>query len=72
MDYTVKALEGFNEYIEALKTMDWYYEFSDDFKVWESGKNKLIALRKEAERLDKNFIHWNYYCANDNLKYKGD
>jgi len=48
--------------------MDWFYEYSDDFQVWNRGKTELLALYEIASKIDKNFIHWNYYCTNDELK----
>ena len=38
------------EFFEALKTFDWYYEMSDSGAVWASGDRSLRALRAEADQ----------------------
>ena len=38
------------EFFEALKTFDWYYEMSDSGAVWASGDRSLRALKAEAEQ----------------------
>ena len=36
------------EFFEALKTFDWYYEMSDSGAVWASGDRALRALKAES------------------------
>ena len=38
------------EFFEALKTFDWYYEMSDSHDVYTRGKARLNALKAEANR----------------------
>ena len=38
------------EYYDALKTFDWYYEMSDSYDVYTRGKARLNALKAEANR----------------------
>lgn len=37
------------EYYEMLKRHDWYFDFSDDHKVWEEGIANIRLLRAIAE-----------------------
>lgn len=37
------------EYYRLLKAHDWYYEFSDDHRVWKEGQRKSDYLRKVAD-----------------------
>lgn len=60
-----------NTYLKKLKNMDWFYDYSDDFKVWNQGSRDFIELKKYAEKLDQNYIHWNNYCTNAKLRNGG-
>lgn len=71
MANNIQSADYFNDYTSRLKNMDWFYEYSDDYKVWNKGKSELIALYRIASHIDKNFIHWNYYCTNNDLKNGG-
>lgn len=33
------------EYFEACKYFDWYYEMSDDFRVWQEGRQREAELK---------------------------
>ena len=35
-----------NKLQELLKNHDWYYQYSDDFSVYTSGRNELDAIHK--------------------------
>ena len=37
--------------IELLRNHDWYFEYSDDHKVWQRGVTQRAAINAEAERL---------------------
>ena len=37
--------------IEMLRNHDWYFEYSDDHKVWQSGVVQRAEINAEAERL---------------------
>ena len=39
--------------IEMLRTHDWYFEYSEDHKVWKSGVIERAAINAEAERLGR-------------------
>lgn len=34
-----------------LKTHDWYYEYSDDHRVWERGRNERDDIRRQRDIL---------------------
>lgn len=49
------------EYFEACASFDWYYNFSDDHRVWCNGhqrENELKAIGKENGWLDI----WQAWC----------
>ena len=37
--------------IEMLRNHDWYFEYSDDHKVWQRGTAQRAAINAEDERL---------------------
>ena len=37
------------EYFKELQRHDWYYEYSDDHKGWEKGKNNLKRIQAVAQ-----------------------
>ena len=39
--------------IEMLRNHDWYFEYSDDHKVWQRGVIERAAINAEAERLGR-------------------
>jgi hypothetical protein len=39
--------------IELLRNHDWYFEYSDDHKVWQRGTAQRAAINAEAERLGR-------------------
>jgi hypothetical protein len=43
------------EYIELLKKHDWYYEFSDDHRVWAAGHASAKHLSSLALVFDPDF-----------------
>lgn len=45
------------EFIELLQRHDWYYQYSDDHRVWQRGQsqwNRIRAIREE-NKADLNF-----------------
>ena len=36
--------------IELLRNHDWYFEYSDDHKVWQRGVTQRAAINAEAGR----------------------
>ena len=49
-------------YIEALKAMDWQFQFSDDQVVWRQGTSDYAALRETQRRYDPGYSIWNQYA----------
>jgi len=39
--------------IKLLRNHDWYFEYSDDHKVWQRGVMQRAAINAEAERLGR-------------------
>ena len=39
--------------IKLLRKHDWYFEYSDDHKVWQRGVTQRAAINAEAERLGR-------------------
>ena len=39
--------------IKLLRKHDWYFEYSDDHKVWQRGVMQRAAINAEAERLGR-------------------
>lgn len=60
--------KSMNEYIERLKYADWFYEHSDDHMTWHMGYLEFKKLKEMARMLDRNYVYWNYYCKNNDLK----
>lgn len=44
------TLMSFNEYETRLKNHDWYFEYSDDHRVWRKGKDTYTALQFIARK----------------------
>lgn len=54
------------DYFKALKGHDWYYEYSDDHRVWTRGRDnsrKLQAIAQEQpvlSRMYRDYADWIY------------
>jgi hypothetical protein len=44
---------------------DWYFEYSDDHRVWARGMSSKVALTAMQKALDPNFEVWNQHCPKD-------
>ncbi len=42
-----------------LDSHDWYYEFSDDYRVWSSGNNRQRQLERYAEEDESLMLLYN-------------
>ena len=51
-----------DQYIKVLKQHDWFYEYSDDHRVWDKGRGKRHELGKLQSEVDPNFDIWNEHC----------
>lgn len=50
------------EYIQKLLNHDWFYEYSDDHRVWTNGKNSFAVLKEQQKIHDPHYFIWNEYC----------
>ena len=67
----MKTNKLFDDYIAKLKRADWFYDYSDDHAVWNQGRIFILELHKLASQVDHDYVHWNYYCTNNDLKNGG-
>jgi hypothetical protein len=55
LSYTTKDVPMFQSdwdlFAHLLESMDWYYSFSDDHRVWVAGEAKLKEINLLAEKL---------------------
>lgn len=54
-----------NEYIDLLKTHDWYYSYSDDHRVYTRGYEKARQLQGMRHELDTDYTVWNQHAPDD-------
>lgn len=59
-----------DDYINMLKSHDWFYDYSDDHSVWVRGKAQRGAILEAKKELDPDYIIWNQYCPAD-FRVKG-
>jgi hypothetical protein len=52
----------------TLKHHDWYYDYSDDHRVWRHGEEKSMAIQNEMKYLNSLGLEqqtqalWEQYC----------
>lgn len=56
-----QMIESVEEYIRALKTFDWYYEYSDDSRVYYKGNKQMQVLRDAQRSYDPQRTIWAQY-----------
>lgn len=54
------------EFIQKLDRHDWYYEYSDDYKVWCAGRDARAAIIAETKNKDKAQIYRDYIAWRKN------
>lgn len=52
-------------YIQALQSMDWLFDFSDDYSVFRRGKEALQDLRHERALVDADGALWRQHAHPD-------
>lgn len=57
--------EGLERYKTNLKFHDWFYEYSDDHRVYTEGFHQKQEIRKLQEILDPDFTVWNSIAPDD-------
>ena len=56
--------ENIREYFKQLRYHDWYYNYSDDHRVWKAGSANYDLIRDKSKenltykRMYKEFIEW--------------
>jgi len=50
------------DYKEKLLSHDWFYDYSDDHRVWTAGKNSFAQLKEMQKIYDPHYFIWNEYC----------
>lgn len=53
------------DYLQALRGHDWYYDYTEDHRVWEAGRNQRDALNDMRKRFDPTGEIWNQYAPAD-------
>jgi hypothetical protein len=38
------------DFFKMLESMDWYYHYSDDMRVWDAGRNAESRIKKIASK----------------------
>ncbi len=61
----MNAETDLEKYIHHLKHHDWWFEWSDDHRVWRAGMDSLDRLRAERQKLDPDFKIWNQHAPED-------
>jgi hypothetical protein len=49
-------------YINLLRQHDWYYDYSDDDRVWNKGYDERKAMNRLQEKHDPDNKIWNEYA----------
>jgi hypothetical protein len=47
------------QYLTLLDTHDWYFEYSDDFRVYQEGRKQLDELRQMSTVCDPELTIYN-------------
>jgi len=53
------------KYRYLLKKHDWWFEYSDDHRVWNAGWIQLQNIRLQQQKLDPDFTIWNEHCPEE-------
>lgn len=54
-----------DQYIAQLKAHDWFYEYSDDSRVWQAGRDVREQLRTAQRVLDPQGLIWNEHAPKE-------
>jgi hypothetical protein len=52
-------------YVKALRTHDWYFEFSDDHSVYAAGREARAQLQLAQREFDPDCAIWNAHAPTD-------
>jgi len=56
------------EFYKELVTHDWFYDYSDDHRVWTQGQNNNERIRKLSSENNDFFVMYNEYIRYINGK----
>lgn len=54
-----------DQYIAQLKAHDWFYQYSDDHRVWQAGRDVMEQLRAAQRLLDPQGLIWNEHAPKE-------
>lgn len=58
-------MSSISMYETALRSFDWYFEFSDDFRIWQAGSIKKRDLVRMQKLYDEHYVLWNAYAPKE-------
>lgn len=61
----MSAITTQEQYVDALKDHDWWYGYSDDFRVFRQGAAAHAELHQAHLRFDPDWTIWNQYAPPD-------
>lgn len=59
------AKSDIEKYVHQLECFDWWFNYSDDHKVWRAGEAAAQRLQGERKRLDPDFAIWNKHAPEE-------
>lgn len=59
-----------SDYEKLLAKHDWFYQYSDDSRVYRAGRTAFETLCRQQGILDLDASIWNKYCPMDFKLYK--
>ena len=51
------------EYLQALRRHDWFYQYSDDHSVWKKYNENAKVIREGVKLHDPDYKLYNWHCA---------
>ena len=58
-------IEEMERYARLLKKHDWFYEYSDDHRVWQNGREERTVLNSLREQFDPQATLWNTFAPHE-------
>jgi hypothetical protein len=53
------------KYINHLRYHDWWFEYTEDHRVWRAGQDSYATLLEERRRLDPDWTIWNQHAPEE-------
>ncbi len=54
----MSAITTVEDYRQALKGFDWYYDFSDDYSYWARARARLKEIEAAKDKFDPDRTIW--------------